>query len=551
MPVAVRALNQPDLNAEWQRLEREVEGRLHKASPFAAPCFEDFESPECLDVRKNYIEELHRTDKTGAYIQSQWETCQATQVQCLLDHTNPNNLDATFGQNCGQGSVSDYFVDVQNENDVKAAFKFSRRNAIPIVIRNTGHDYKGRSSAPGSLGLWTHNLKSISYNPEFVPNGCKGVTPRQGVTMGAGVQWGQAYPFAQANNITLVGGSDKAVGSVGGWLQGGGHGPLSNTMGLGVDRVLEYKVVTPDGKYRVANECQNEDLFWALRGGGGGTFGVVLEATMLASPTVKLQTVILTFQVPNITRTTEAWEILTDNGLKWAEDGWGGYGISSAIILINPVLSPAEAAKSIAPLVEFGERIKAEGTGTVRLIVTEFPSFAAFFAAFTNDFVASVGKPLALASRLVNKDNFRTPEKRKELVSAMLAADAATPGLIMLISAPASVPSTGQTSVTEAWRDSLYHVTVIAPWNWNTTKEEISGQYKKASESIDSLRRITPDAAYVNESDVLEPNFEVSFWGEHYPRLLRLKKKYDPEQLLDCWHCVGWKRSSPRFSCYL
>ncbi|EEB88350.1 hypothetical protein MPER_13859, partial [Moniliophthora perniciosa FA553] len=82
-----------------------------------------------------------------------------------------------------------------------------------------------------------------------------------------GVQWHEAYGFAEAHNITLVGGSDRSVGAAGGWLLGGGHGMLSNTMGLGADRALQFKVVTPDGKYLTANACQNQDLFFALRGG--------------------------------------------------------------------------------------------------------------------------------------------------------------------------------------------------------------------------------------------------------------------------------------------
>ncbi|KZP21452.1 hypothetical protein FIBSPDRAFT_953707 [Athelia psychrophila] len=72
-----------------------------------------------------------------------------------------------------------------------------------------------------------------------------------------------------------------------------------------------------------------------------------------------------------------------------------------------------------------------------------------------------------------------------------------------------------------------------------------------ASKSIDHLRAITPDAAYQNEADVYEPNHEVSFWGDHYARLLEIKRKYDPEQLLDCWHCVGFNANSSRFACYL
>jgi hypothetical protein len=55
---------------------------------------------------------------------------------------------------------------------------------------------------------------------------------------------------------------------------------LTNTFGLAADQVVEYKIVTADGKFRIANPVSNPDLFWALRGGGGGTFGVVIEATM-------------------------------------------------------------------------------------------------------------------------------------------------------------------------------------------------------------------------------------------------------------------------------
>ena len=64
---------------------------------------------------------------------------------------------------------------------------------------------------------------------------------------------------------------------------------MSPALGLGVDRVLQFKIVTPDGKYRTVNQCQNQDLFFALRGGGGGTFGVVLETSHVASPRVTVQ----------------------------------------------------------------------------------------------------------------------------------------------------------------------------------------------------------------------------------------------------------------------
>ncbi|KAG6853567.1 hypothetical protein C0991_003237 [Blastosporella zonata] len=203
------------------------------------------------------------------------------------------------------------------------------------------------------------------------------------------------------------------------------------------------------------------------------------------------------------------------------------------------------------PLVQFGKRLQSEGVKGVQVIVTEFPSWGAFFTTFTKEHVAVVGSSLALASRLINKQNFETPSSRSALVSGLLAADEATPGLIILISAPSSFPSTGKTSVTDAWRSSVYHVTVVSPWNWNATVEEKRGHYSAVSTSIDHLRKITPDAAYLNEADVYEPNHEVAFWGDHYTELLRLKEKFDPDHLLDCWQCVGWKPESSRYNCYL
>ena len=74
----------------------------------------------------------------------------------------------------------------------------------------------------------------------------------------------------------------------GGFAQGGGHAPFSSKYGLAADNILEYKVVTADGRLVVANSQANTDLFLALRGGGGGTLGVVVEATMNAWPSPKI-----------------------------------------------------------------------------------------------------------------------------------------------------------------------------------------------------------------------------------------------------------------------
>ncbi|KAJ3862754.1 hypothetical protein EV359DRAFT_44538 [Lentinula novae-zelandiae] len=541
------------LASEYSALNSSVGGRLFRGTPLVLPCVPSnvTHAGNCSQVQTEYLDEGFRTNTPGAYVIPQWETCQATGAQCLLDYTNTLDLTpVTPPRECLLGSIPPYFIDVRSEDDVRAAFYFSKRLQVPLVIKNTGHDYKGRSSAPHSLALWTHNLKNISYEPDFVPEGCS--TPSAGVTLGAGVQWQDAYDFAESQNITLVGGSDKTVGAAGGWLQGGGHGMLSNTMGLGVDRALQFKVVTPDGQYRVANACQNQDLFFALRGGGGGTFGVVLESTVLASPRVTLQVVMVTFDsTTDTTITRELWNTMTANALQWAEDGWGGIATTNVAIYINPILGPAEAAKSMNPLIEFGQKLQSNQVEGAQLISTSFESWGTFFNWFAADNVAITGVSLALVSRLIPKANFATAESQAELVEGLLNTTVITPRIIILVTAPSSYPGDNTTSVTEAWRSSLYHVTAVSSWNWNATKEDKKTAYTQASASIDNLRRITPDAAYQNEADVYEPNHEISFWGSNYQQLLEIKNKYDPFHLLDCWNCVGWKPSAPQFSCYL
>ncbi|KAJ7111997.1 hypothetical protein C8R44DRAFT_632447 [Mycena epipterygia] len=544
---------------DWHDLSVEVGGRLLKGVPFSSPCFSDLDGiaftpniTACDVVRTGYNDELVRSNISGAYMITQWETCQSSAEQCLLDYIDPENPTPSLPtQTCHTGSVPDYFIDVRTAADVVAAFNFTRKTSVPLVIKNTGHDYKGRSSAPGSLALWTHNLKDISYNATFLPEGCS--KPSPALTVGAGVQWQQAYQFADAHNFTIVGGTDRTVGVSGGWLQGGGHSALSNTMGLGVDRVLEFKIVTPDGEVRVANACQNTDLFWALRGGGGGTFGVVLESTTLASPIVIVQAILVSISSPSVNLTKELYSIMIDNGLKWADDGYGGYVSGGTAVYLTPKLTAAEHAASMAPMLDFGNRLNATGTGVYELL--EFPNWLSFFNVFTETELAAQGPPvgysIAMASRLIPRANFQSESNRTELLNALLTATELTPTLLFDITAPSSFPGDNTTSVTPAWRDSVYHVTVKVPWNWNATTAEKRQGYDLVNTSIDSLREITPVGSYSNEGAVHEPEHELAFWGSNHARLLQLKRKYDPEHILDCWQCVGWEPTSSRFSCYL
>jgi hypothetical protein len=114
---------------------------------------------------------------------------------------------------------------------------------------------------------------------------------------------------------------------------------------------------------------------------------VVLESTLLASPRVTLQAVIVSF-APNATLTKALFQILVDNGIKWANDGFGGFATSRIAILLTPKLNKAEATASAAPLIEFGKKLEREGVRGARLAIVEYPSWGSFFEAFIQSHVA-------------------------------------------------------------------------------------------------------------------------------------------------------------------
>ena len=123
---------------------------------------------------------------------------------------------------------------------------------------------------------------------DFVPDGCsQGTGPS--LTYGAGQQFQGLYDLAFDNGYMIIGGGSPSVGAAGGYITGGGHSFASVNYGLGVDNVMQMRVVLPNGTYVTANRCQNQDIFFAMRGGGGATFGVLAEMTTHLYPAVPMQ----------------------------------------------------------------------------------------------------------------------------------------------------------------------------------------------------------------------------------------------------------------------
>jgi FAD/FMN-containing dehydrogenase len=187
--------------------------------------------------------------------------------------------------------LAQYAANVTSAADVKEVLKFAKSHNIRLVIRNTGHDYLGRSTGAGGVNLWTHNLKSIETIPSYVSKGYNGPAMR----IGAGVQGFEAQNAAHESGYVIVTGFCPDVGIAGGYTQGGGHGSLASRYGLAADQVLEWEVVTAGGDQLTASPTQNADLYWALSGGGGGTYAVVLSMTVRVYPEEKTSVASLSF----------------------------------------------------------------------------------------------------------------------------------------------------------------------------------------------------------------------------------------------------------------
>jgi len=173
-----------------------------------------------------------------------------------------------------------YAVAARNANDIAEAVNFARENELRLAVKGGGHSYQGTSNAPDSLLIWTRHMNDITMHSAFVPQGCEGtLRPQPAVTLGAGTIWMQAYDAVTTKGGKYVQGGGCATVGVAGLIQSGGFGSFSKHYGLAAGSLLEAEVVTADGKVRIANACTNPDLFWALKGGGGGSYGVVSRMT--------------------------------------------------------------------------------------------------------------------------------------------------------------------------------------------------------------------------------------------------------------------------------
>lgn len=455
----------------------------------------------------------------------------------------PPELMDTSG--CTQGGYPTYTVDVSNVFQIQMAVNFARNTGIRFVIKNTGHDFLGKSSGAGSLSVWMHGMKDMAYLEEYEDPTYSGPA----IKAGAGVQGFELYEFGYEHNSIGLGGLCVTVGILGGWFQGGGHSPLSPLFGMGADQVLSLEVVTADGRFVTANRETNPELFWALCGGGAGTYGVVTSVTVKAYPNVPATAATWTFSTDDVTpdQFKESVRSWLSYFPRYADMGLYSYlnvvptPSGGNAFIMNPLIAPNKTLSQTQAIIQpWLDEMTALNVTVTPDWTYHSEWYAVTQTALTNGSANNYGG--ITGNRLFPRSNFEDPSSFTATFDAIWSAIEAGNVMLPYNIAPGYAPgSTSDNAVNPAWREAIAYIIVGGSVDPSLPPaERMAAHLNFTHGPMQALRDVSPGAgSYGNEGDKLEPNFQWAYYGSFYPRLLELKKRLDPWNLFYAATAVG------------
>lgn len=365
--------------------------------------------------------------------------------------------------------------------------------------------------------------------------------------MGAGIQGFEAYEFADARGLRVVGGECPTVGLAGGYTQGGGHSLLSSTYGLAADQTLEWEVVTAEGKHLIASPAQDADLYWALSGGGGGAYAVVLSLTVKAHPDGLVGSASLSFNTSTMDQDTyweliEIWQaglpVLVDKGAMLL------YFVTNNIFGLAPLTAvdhnEADVSKLLEPfLSELNNRnIK------YSFAVKSFPTYLQHFEAYLGPLPdGSLFASEVIAGRLVPRSVVEKDNKALTNTLRGLVADGnfSFGGLGLNVGHDTAGNQPASNAVLPAWRNALIDLAIISAWNYSEPLSYMQNLQKRITEEVQPtiIKAVPNSGTYMNEGDYQLKSWKQEFFGVNYRRLREVKRKYDPLDLFYAVTAVG------------
>ena len=544
--------------AAWKRLSGEVDGNLIAVEFPLAPCVNNIESTACKRLLANIKNPYFIGDQPGLTQTLGW-------------------VDAWFTK------PSIYAVTAKNANHIAAAVNFAREHNLRLVVKGGGHSYQGTSNAPDSLLIWTRRMNDLTLHDSFVPQGCeKTIAPQRAVSCGSGAVWMQAYEAVTTKGGGYVQGGGCTTVGVAGLVQSGGFGSFSKHYGTAAAGLLEAEVVTADGGVRLANACTNPDLFWAIKGGGGGSFGVVSRVTLHVHDLPEYFGATI-FRI-NASSEDAFRRLLTRFVSFYREhlfnDHWGeSVQISPrnalGVSMVSYGLRAEEAEKAWQPFLEWVKRSPGDYTIPAEALIISVPARRWWDVNWhkehnTNVFVSDprpgagpssvwwTGDAGQVAWTIYGFESLWLPDSllqddAQALLARALFNGSRYHGIQLhfnkgLAGAPREAIETARDTSMNPAVLNAFALVIVADGEGGYPgvrgHEPDVAAARKSREQIqrcmNELRAITPNGgAYVSESDFFEKDWQHSYWGSNYDRLLAIKKKYDPTELFFVHNGVG------------
>ncbi|MFC6839866.1 FAD-binding protein [Xanthomonas theicola] len=532
---------------EWRTLSRAVGGRL---APVIVP---DVTDPAVTKLMEN---PFYVSDQPGLTQSSGW-------------------LDAW------RSAPSRYVVKAESAADVAAAVRFARSHGVRLVVRGGGHSYFGASSAPDSLMIWTRPMNHVRLHDAFVSAGTD-TPPVHAVSLGAGCLWMDAYKAVTVEGGRYVQGGGCTTVGVAGLVQGGGFGSFSKGFGTVASGLLEAEIVTADGEVRVVNAVRHPDLFWAIKGGGGGTFGVVTRLTL---KTHDLPELFGGAKVAIRANSDAAYRRLLARFVAhyqaklcnphWGEQARATRSNTLEIDMLFQGLTLEEANAAWRPLMDFVRANSDDYEETDPLRVIPVPARRYWDA----DWLASnlPADTISRDTRLAASPGAYWWHGDGEQVGAYWLGYQSTwlPASLLdagnqdglaeawfaasrhwsvafhfnkgLAGAPPEAIAASRDTATNPQMLSAFALAIIAsstdaayPGQPLPVDKDARSRAAAIASAIRELRKVAPDAGtYVNECDFHQENWRQAFWGAHAARLEAIKRRYDDQHLFTVHHGIG------------
>jgi len=539
---------------DWRKLDDAVGGALLEVRPLFSACETDGGSSACRDVLANIQNPFYIGDQAGG-----------TQVSGWLDAWTP--------------AASAYALKARNNIDVAAGINFARERRVRLAVKGGGHSYQGTSNAPDSLLIWTRALNQITVHDAFVPTGCAGkVEPAPAVTAGAGAMWIDLYDAVTTRAGRYVqGGGCTSVG-IAGLVQSGGFGSFSKGFGSAAAGLLEAEIVTADGRIHTVNACSEPELFWALKGGGGGSFGVVTRLTLRTHPLPeffgaawgKLHAQSEEAFRRLLARFFEFYAASLFNP-HWGEQVRVGPDYTFEISMVCQGLDAKQAQAVWQPFFDWIGASPHDFTIADKPGAGAKPARQWWEIAGNHSMIADkrAGAPAhhgwwegdqeQVGAFLHGYDSLWLPAtllegaERPRLIEALIAGSHQQEVELHfnkgLAGAPPSAIAATLDTATNPAVTKAFALAIIGngegplyPGMGRTPTDQAVAQAdaRAVDQASAQLRRIVPEAgSYLSESNYFIAGWQQAFWGKNYPRLRAVKERYDPDGLFVVHHGVG------------